>query len=265
MSKTVLITGASSGIGQVTANYLHQQGLTVVGTSRQPEGKQTDYEVIGLDVTDQQSVSNCVQEVIERHGKLDILINNAGFGMVGGLAETTIEELQQQFETNFFGVHRMVRACVPHFRKQGSGMIINMGSFGGRLAIPYQTHYSASKAALAFYSDGLRMELMREGLVVTCIEPGDTKTDFDAGRRWVEAYQPDPVAERAVEIMKTAESNGADPLNIAKLIAKLIRRGKAKPRYTTGIDAKLVNPLQRLLPYSMVERGLMLNYKIPRK
>jgi len=133
------------------------------------------------------------------------------------------------------------------------------------LAVPYQTLYSASKAAVAMYSDGLRMELMRENIVVSCIEPGDTRTGFDTRRREVSEYSAGEVPERAINIMRQAEANGADPLKIAKLIHKLVRKGKAKPRYTTGPDATIIGVLQRFIPFSLQERGLMINYKVPRK
>jgi short-subunit dehydrogenase len=165
MSKVILITGASSGIGQRTAQHLHDKGYTVYGTSRNTvEG--VEFNMLILDVTQDQSVKDCVQKVLEKEGRIDVLINNAGFGMVGGLAEATVEDVQAQFDTNLFGVHRMVQAVLNHFREKQGGMILNIGSFGGRLAVPYQGLYSASKAALAFYSDSLRMELMREGITV---------------------------------------------------------------------------------------------------
>jgi len=264
MNKVILLTGASSGIGKITAEYLTDLEYTVYGTSRKPE-QVDNYEMLKLDVTDEESVKHCVEQVIEAEGRLDVLINNAGFGMAGPIAAASIEDVKHQFDTNLFGVHRMVQATLPYLREQDKSMIINIGSFGGRLAIPYQALYSASKAAVAMYSDGLRMELMRENIVVTCIEPGDTSTGFDTGRIDVENYEEDPIAERALDIMRKAEHNGANPKGIAKTIGKLIKRGKAKPRYTTGPDATILGVVQRLLPFSLQERAIMINYKVPRK
>lgn len=266
MQKVILLTGGSKGIGRATASLLHKQGHIVFGTSRQPDDRY-DYPLLKLDVTEETSVRECVQEVIDSQGRIDVLINNAGFGMAGPLADATIEDMKWQFDTNIFGIHRMVRAVLPQMRTQDKGMIINIGSFGGRLAIPYQALYSASKAAVSMYSDGLRMELMRENIVVTCIEPGDTRSEFDTGRVDVSDYVPEnnEIAEQALEIMRKAEHNGTDPVKIAKTIAKIIRRGKAKPRYTTGLDATLLGVVQRFLPYTLQERAIMMNYKVPRK
>lgn len=265
MSKVILLTGGSKGIGRVTAKYLHEQGYTVYGTSRQPTDE-FDYPLLQLDVTDDESVQSCVEEIIQHESRIDVLINNAGFGMAGPLAEASIDDIQWQFDTNVFGVHRMVRAVLPQMRSQESAMIINIGSFGGRLAVPYQALYSASKAAVAMYSDGLRMELMRDNIVVTCIEPGDTSSDFDTGRVGVSGYDDDEeIAERALKIMREAEHNGTDPKKIAKTIGKIINRGKAKPRYTTGWDATILGVVQRFLPFSLQERAIMMNYKVPRK
>lgn len=264
MNKVILLTGASSGIGKVTADYLADQGYTVYGTSRNPDSVD-NYSMIKLDVTNEDSVQTCVEQVIEAEGRLDVLINNAGFGMAGSIADASIDDVKRQFDTNVFGVHRMVQAALPYLRELDTAMIINIGSFGGRLAIPYQALYSASKAAVAMYSDGLRMELMRENIVVTCVEPGDTSTEFDTGRVEVQNYDNDLVAERALDIMRKAEHNGADPKGIARTIAKLIKRGKAKPRYTTGPDAKALGVIQRFLPFTLQERAIMMNYKVPRK
>ncbi|MHA2501942.1 MAG: SDR family oxidoreductase [Candidatus Kariarchaeaceae archaeon] len=264
MGKVVLITGASSGIGQITAQYLHDQGHTVYGTSRSAHDN-FDYKMLILDVTSDDSASSCIDEVLKSEERIDVLVNNAGIGVVGDLAEASVEDIHAQFNTNLYGAHRMVQAVLPHFRENGGGMIINLGSFGGRLAVPYQSLYSASKAALAFYSDGLRMELMRESIVVSCIEPGDTRTPFDTRRKEVSNYSRSEVSERALDIMRHAEANGTDPSKIAKRISKLVNSGKAKPRYTTGIDAKIVGLLLRLVPFSIQERGIMMNYKIPRK
>lgn len=262
----ILLTGATGGIGQITAHYLSNKGYIVYGTSRR-EQNDTDlpYHMLKLDVTDEESVSECVTSLLQKEGKIDCLINGAGFAYCGALSETTVDQMKEQFETNFFGTHRIIRSVLPHMLGRQQGKIINIGSFGGRLGLPFQGLYSSSKAALAMYSDTLRMELKRKGIAVSLVEPGDIATDFHEGRKYVENYDKDPVAIRAIEIMHKSEQNGTNPLKVAKKIHKIIKAKRLKPRYTVGPDAFWVGLLQRLLPFSIAEQGIMINYKIPRK
>ncbi len=245
MNRVVLVTGASRGIGRAIAIELHNRGHTVYGTSRNPSDE--DWSMLKLDVTREGEPESAVNTVIDAEGRLDVLVNNAGNAVVGPLAEMDISDLRTQFDTNVFGAHRMVRAALPHLRDHDS-YIVNIGSFGGRLAIPYQVPYSMSKAALAMYSDGLRMELAKTPVRVSLIEPGDTKTDFHSGRIWASRSEE---AEAAVEIMRESESKGADPARIGNLVAKIIRKRKPRARYLTGSDSLLFAPLLRLFPPSV--------------
>src|SRR5258707_5758982 len=163
MSPTVLVTGASSGIGQATARLLTEQGFKVYGTSRKPDGN-----LIPLDVRSDDSVRACV----ERVGPIDVLVNNAGYSLMGAAEETSVDEAKAQLETNFFGVVRMVNAVLPAMRKAGFGKIINVGSLAGITAIPFGAFYTASKFALEGYSEALWHELRPFGIHVTLIEPG---------------------------------------------------------------------------------------------
>ncbi|MHA2089858.1 MAG: SDR family NAD(P)-dependent oxidoreductase [Candidatus Kariarchaeaceae archaeon] len=268
-NQVVLITGASKGIGKSTAEYLKNKGYTVYGTSRNPSKLSETYEfpMLELDVNIDTSVESCVEQILEKEGKIDILVNNAGFTVVGPLADTSIDDMKMHFETNFFGIHRMVRAVLPILQKQSSGKIISMGSFAGRFGNAFQSLYSASKSALAMYSDALRVELFTSGVKVSLVEPGDIKTDFDDGRILAQDFKPEEneVAQRALEIMKKGEMNGASPIKVAKMVHKIIKSKRPKPRYTVGFDAKFFGTLNRLLPYTLQERVNMMYYKIPRK
>lgn len=266
--KVVLITGASSGIGLATAKLLSEKGMKVYGTSREATNHNgLPFDMLTLDVNNPDSIDKCISQIIDKEKKIDVLVNNAGFGMVGPIEDSSLEDVKKQFDTNFFGVHRMISKVLPMMKKQGSGLIVNMGSFGGRLAIPYQSLYSASKAALAMYTDGLRMETYSSKINVCLIEPGDTQTEFDKGRILVKNFDPEKnaIAKHSIEIMKNAEHNGALADGVAKKVFKAIKAKNPKPRYTNGIDAKLVGLLLRLLPYSVQEYFLMMNYKVPRK
>ena len=180
--KVVLVTGASSGIGEATAERLAKAGYKVYGTSRQgtQAGKQS-FDMIALDVTSDESVVAAVREVMRLEGRIDLLVNNAGFSVApGGAEESSIEQTQSIFDTNFFGIVRMTRAVVPHMRSAGGGRIINIGSVLGFVPMPYGALYAATKHAIEGYSESLDHELRTRGIRVSVIEPAYTKTQFDA-------------------------------------------------------------------------------------
>ena len=212
-ARIALVTGASSGIGEATAERLAQAGYKVYGTSRRgaQAGKRT-FEMLPLDVTSNESVEAAVSEVMLRHGRIDLLVNNAGFGVApAGAEESSLDQARSIFETNFFGLVRMTRAVLPHMRRQGSGRIINIGSVLGFLPMPYGALYAATKHAVEGYSESLDHELRTRGIRVSVIEPAYTKTPFDAN-----FMQPDAkldeyrearagVIRRVNEVMATAE------------------------------------------------------------
>src|SRR5256886_6486934 len=180
--KTALVTGASSGIGEATAERLATAGYKVYGTSRRSaKASQRSFELLPLDVTSDESVEATVREVLRLEGRIDLLVNNAGFGVApAGAEESSIEQARSIFDTNFFGIVRMTRAVVPHMRFQGSGRIINIGSVLGFLPAPYMALYSATKHAIEGYSESLDDELRTRGIRVTVVDPAYTKTQFDA-------------------------------------------------------------------------------------
>src|ERR1700759_3251829 len=185
--QVVLVTGASSGIGLACATYLAGRGYRVYGTSRRAGTSQKgSVAMLVADVTNDLSVEQAVAAVLEREGRLDIVVNNAGMCLAGPAENTSIEAAKSQLEVNFFGAHRVCRAVLPIMRSQRAGYIVNIGSIGGLVAIPYQSMYSASKFALEGFSESLRMEVRPFGIRVVIIEPGDHKTAITENRRMAE-------------------------------------------------------------------------------
>ncbi|MGD1994460.1 MAG: SDR family oxidoreductase, partial [Anaerolineae bacterium] len=181
--EVVLITGASSGIGKACADHLVQQGYRVFGTSRrapfppQP-AKPGEPVMIRLDVDDEASVGQVVGHLHQSVGHIDVVVNNAGFGVAGAVEDTTLAEARAQMETNFFGVVRVCRAVLPRMRERGAGLIVNVSSLGGVIALPFQAFYSASKFAVEGFTEALRMEVKPFGVQVVLIQPGDLSTGF---------------------------------------------------------------------------------------
>jgi NAD(P)-dependent dehydrogenase (short-subunit alcohol dehydrogenase family) len=266
--RVVLVTGVSSGIGLACATHLAGRGFRVYGTSRRPAARGADpgnVTILAADVTDDRSVKDAVATVLDREGRLDIVVNNAGMGIAGPVENTSIEQAKGQFEVNFFGALRVCRAVLPVMRKQRSGYIINIGSIGGLLAIPYQSMYSASKFALEGLSEALRMEVRPFGIRVVIIEPGDHKTALTENRQFTEisgaakAYSPSFEAA----LVKTAhdEQSGPPPEQIARLLYRIVNRRHPRMRYIIGpAPQRGAVWLKRLLPYSVLEYSLRAYY-----
>jgi NAD(P)-dependent dehydrogenase (short-subunit alcohol dehydrogenase family) len=213
----VLVTGASSGIGKACAERLFARGCRVYGTSRQApralaQVRTSDLapmlRMIPLDVTSDASVDAAVGVVVACEGRIDAVVNNAGFGVAGAAELTTIEEAREQFETNFFGTVRVCRAVLPVMRQQGSGRILNVSSIAGRIGIPFQAFYSASKFAIEGFSEALRMEVAPFGVKVVLIEPGDFRTGFTAARRLARGASGQPDAAPKGDGLRTDGSAG---------------------------------------------------------
>jgi short-subunit dehydrogenase len=263
----ILITGATGGIGSVTAELLYSKGYKVYGTTRNlNSAPKTIFELVELDVTKDDSVSTCINHIISKEGKIDILINNAGYSLCGSVTYLSTQDFQTQFETNFFGVHRMVSSVLPGMQERGEGKIINLGTLGGRAGMPYQAPYSSTKAALAIYTDTIRMELKKDGIKVSLVEPGDIKTDFQSGRTFAKGYENDKIAQQLVNLYHENEMKGIPPKKVAKKIHKIIKKKNPKPRYPVGfLQTFLVAFLFRLLPISVQVWGLMWYFKMPKK
>src|ERR1700733_9888901 len=203
-SRVVLVTGTSSGFGRAIAAALARDGHRVFASTRGSDAAVPGAPHVTLDVTDAASVADCVAAVMNA-GRIDVLINNAGLGIAGAIEDTSDDEAHAQFDANFFGMHRMCRAVLPHMRQQGGGFIINMSSLAGQIAIPFQGFYSASKFAIEGYTEALRMEVRSFGVRVSMIEPGDFATAFTMNRRMTGGHAPESpyyrLCESAVERM----------------------------------------------------------------
>lgn len=258
--KIALVTGASSGIGEATAQRLATAGYKVYGTSRRgAQAGNRPFEMLALDVTSDESVAAAVSEVIRRDGRIDLLVNNAGFGVApAGAEESSIEQARSIFETNFFGLIRMTRAVLPQMRRQGSGRIINIGSVLGFLPMPYGALYAATKHAVEGYSESLDHELRTRGIRVSIIEPAYTKTPFDAN-----FIEPDVkldeyrearagVSRRVNEVTATAES----PDVVAETVLKAAKAAHPKIRYAAGKLANRLRFLRRFAPTGLVDAGI---------
>lgn len=255
-----LVTGASSGIGQATAQRLADAGYTVFGTSRRAAltGPRS-FEMLTLDVTSDESVAAVVNEVIRQAGRIDLLVNNAGFGVApAGAEESSIEQARSIFDTNFFGVVRMTRAVVPHMRHQRSGRIVNIGSVLGFVPMPFGALYAATKHAIEGYSESLDHELRTWGIRVSVIEPAYTKTPFDANflepDAKLDAYREARavVSNRVNEVMATA----TEPRVVAEVVLKAAVAARPKLRYPAGALASRLQLLRRFAPAGIVDVAL---------
>ncbi|MEQ1567818.1 MAG: oxidoreductase [Myxococcota bacterium] len=259
--KIAIVTGASSGIGQVTAELLASAGYRVYGTSRRgaSPADQRPFRTIALDVTSDASVHTAVTEVLGAEGRIDLLVNNAGVGVAPGAAEeSSLEQARSIFETNFFGLVRMTRAVVPQMRAQGAGRIINVGSVLGFLPMPYGALYSATKHAVEGYSESLDHELRTRGIRVSVIEPAYTKTPFDANM-----LEPDAKLDvyrgargSLAETLKRVMSGADDPRVVAEVVLRAASAAQPEVRYTAGGLARRLRLLRRFAPHSWLDGGI---------
>jgi NAD(P)-dependent dehydrogenase (short-subunit alcohol dehydrogenase family) len=261
----VLVTGASSGIGQCCASLLARKGYRVYGASRSAVSANDGVVPLRMDVTLDDSVRAGCDSLLEREGRLDVLINGAGMGIAGALEDTSPEEAREQFEVNLFGVLRVCRAALPIMRQQGAGYIVNIGSIGGVIAIPYQGVYSASKFALEGLTECLRMEVKGFGIRVVLIEPGDHRTGFTKNRRCTAGSSENQVYRaafgRAIQRMAEDEQAGPAPDRVAQLVYDVIQMRNPRLRYTTGPSAqRWAVWLKRFAPNALVARIITAYY-----
>jgi NAD(P)-dependent dehydrogenase (short-subunit alcohol dehydrogenase family) len=293
--EVVLITGASSGFGKSIGRYLAGKGYRVFGTSRRasydrPESGNSsgndsgnypgmksgnesghkdfaDFSMIPMDVTDAASIAAGVDHVLAKAGRIDVAINNAGFTLSGAVEEVSIEEAMAQFDTNFFGVWRVCQAVLPHMREQGGGCIINIGSLGGQIGLPFQSAYSASKFALEGLTEALRVEIRPFGIRVVLIAPGDFHTNFPKNRvLGADCGEHSAYFNRCKSTLARMESdeiNGLPPNDIAPFVEKIMRHPNPAVRYTVGkIDQRLAVFIKKLVPSRLFEKGLMQYYRM---
>ena len=251
MEKVALVTGSSSGIGYETSLALAREGYFTYATMRDlkketvikkiAEEENLPLKVIELDVDNDDSVQNAVKTIIEEKQRIDVLVNNAGWGIWGTAEDVSIEEFRAQFETNFFSVVRMIQKVAPIMRKQGTGDIVNISSIAGRIGFPVSTAYISSKFAIEGLSESLRYELGPFGIDVIIIEPGVIKTNFfdsmKTAKKADDAYKE--ITEKVISGVKMMAEMGTPPKEVANVIIKSLKEEKPLPRYVVGNDAAM--------------------------
>jgi len=268
LKKTILITGISSGFGKETARLLAENGHKVYGTVRKNPISDMPVHYLTMDLTDPGSIITAISEVINREGRIDVLINNAGMHTGGPVETSPVENIRLQMETNFIGLVQITREVLPYMRNQGGGTIINFSSIGGLMGLPFQAYYSACKFAVEGFSEALRMEVNRFNIKVIVINPGDFHTSNSANRRNYLAAtgNEDPYCEnynRALAIIEKDEANGWPPEVIAKKIVKIINTRSPRQRYIIGsFEQKLAVWIKPILPGRLFRIILQDHYKI---
>ena len=253
--KIAVLTGGTSGIGMQTALALKNAGYTVYELSRRAQGVEGLNHLVA-DVTDEAAVKKAVDEIGAREGKIDVLVNNAGFGISGAVEFTKTEDAKRLFDTNFFGMVNMNRAVVPVMREAGQGRIVNISSVAGQIPIPFQTYYSAAKAATNSYTMALANELRPYGVTVCAVQPGDIKTGFTKARE--KTVDGDDVyggrIGRSVSRMEHDEQTGMDPAVAGKFIANVAMKKKVSPIYTIGASYSFLTFLTRLMSWKTMNK-----------
>ena len=267
MSKVVLITGGSSGIGKSIGEFLSEKGFVVYGTSRSPERyKDSRIKLVALDVANVETIENAIKTVVDAEGQLDVLINNAGAGITGPIEEIPNAEIKRNFETNLFGPINVIKSVLPQMRQQNSGLIINITSIAGYMGLPYRGVYSASKGALELITEAFRMEIKGFNIHMTNVAPGDFATNIAAGRYHSPIIEGSPYENTYGAVLKAIDEDvdsGGDPIMVAHMIHKIINTPNPKIHYKVGaFMQKFSIVLKRILPDKVYERLLLNHYKL---
>ncbi len=269
--KTVLITGASRGIGLETALYFQEHGWKVIATMRDPEKRKTLLhekglvDLVHLDVTDGKSIQAAVKHVVDKYGHLNVLVNNAGYALHGPFETLSAGKIEKQFETNLFGLMAVTREILPVFRSQRKGTIVNVASMGGRTAFPLYSVYNSTKFAVEGFTESLQYELRPLNILVRLIEPGVIKTDFYGSsldqneQHEMQAVYGDLVRRAGKNEARRVESQGIEPSEVAKTIYQAATSTGRRLRYVVGNDARLVAFMRWLLPHSLFSRLIEIN------
>jgi NAD(P)-dependent dehydrogenase (short-subunit alcohol dehydrogenase family) len=264
-NRVALVTGVSSGIGQETAQLLVEHGVRVFGTvrDRQPPKAIAGVELVRMDVANESSVAIGVQSVLKQAGEIDLLVNNAGYALAGGLEETSIQEAQEQFDTNFFGTLRVTQAVLPSMRRQGYGRIANISSMNGLLPAPYRGIYAASKHALEGYTETLDHEVRQFGIRAVLIEPVFTKTDISRNEkstvRTLDAYADQ--RERVEEVIQQSTAHGDEPRAVAEVIYRALTAASPRLHYPVG-EGIMLTRFRRFVPPRLFDRVLRRRYQL---
>ena len=265
--KTILITGASSGLGKAIGEYLFRKGHNVFGTSRNPDSVlNSPFPLLALDLNKPETIAHCVAKVMEIAGRIDVLVNNAGVGIMGPIEEIPTDELRRHFETNLFGPIEVMKAVIPHMRGLGGGHIINITSIAGYQGLPFRAAYSASKGALELVGEAIRMEVKPFGIEVSNLAPGEFATDI-ASRRYYTKLSPASayatVYGRTLELIDEQVNAGDDPVIVAYAVEKIMNTPRPDIHYKVGpLLSKFSIVLKRILPDKMYEKMVMKHYKL---
>ncbi|MCX6304344.1 MAG: SDR family NAD(P)-dependent oxidoreductase [Bacteroidetes bacterium] len=263
--KTVLVTGATSGIGLVIASHLHENGFRVYGTSRTPEKhcKALPFEILELEVTSLVSIQHCIDTCLAKAGKIDILVNNAGIAVCGSAEETSLEQAYKQVETNFWGTVKMTRAILPAMRRQRSGRIITIGSLAGIIGVPYQSYYSASKHALEGFFKSLRIEVRPFNIGISLIEPGFFKTNlhnvFEYAAPAIADY--DRFRKHALHVFSSSIEHADTPESVARIVVKIVNSQNPGFSYRAGKNSWIA-PLLQFACYKLYESGVRGKFRL---
>ena len=252
--QVIVVTGASSGIGNAIATFFAEKGFVVYGLSRRTF---QDDKIISLscDVTSKDQAKETLANIFNKEGRIDLLVNNAGFGISGSVENQQMEDIKKMYDVNFFGVVNMTQEVLPYMRKQGFGKIISTGSVAGNIPIPFQSFYSATKASLDIWTKALRMEVQPFGVQVGAVIVGDTKTGFTSQRQKEQKDLESDYKEvvmRSVAKMEHDEQNGKHPETVAKVVFKMFSRKKMPATKAVGILYKTLLFLQKILPQSFM-------------
>ncbi|KPU28377.1 hypothetical protein TR13x_01590 [Caloranaerobacter sp. TR13] len=262
--KVALVVGASSGMGKACAEYLKNHGYIVYGTSRKAtfpdllsEKREGTIQMIPLDVTQEKSIIKAIDYILKNEGQINILLNCAGYALGGAVEDISNDEAHEIFDTNFFGMMSVIRHVLPIMRKQNKGLIVNISSVAGFIALPFQSMYSATKYAVEAMTECLRMEVKPFGIKVSMIDPGDIRTNFTSSRKTAKAALINPAYKerhkKAVETMIKDELNGPGPEIVVNAFAKILNSKNPPIRVVVGIKYKCVALLKRILPAKVVE------------
>ena len=265
-SPVAIVTGATAGIGLATANLLKKEGHTVYGTSRRPQSEsENGIAMLACDVTRDESVSSVIKEVLRRSGRIDLLVNNAGFGLIAGAEESSIEQAKSVFDVNVFGVMRMTNHVLPIMRRQGNGRVINISSVVGFLPAPYYAIYGATKHAIEGYSQTLDHEVRGFGIRVISIEPAFTRTSFESNL--VAPDQPLAIYESArramIDTSRQQVEKGDEPEIVAQVVLTAAKAAKPRLRYPAGPAARQLDFMRKLVPEGIFNIILRKQFKLP--
>ena len=252
MEKVAIVTGSSSGIGYETSLALARDGFYTFATVRNPKKAEKilqiakkenlNIEIIELDVDDEKSISTTIEKIISKKQRIDVLVNNAGWGLFGSVEDVSMKDFRAQFETNFFGIISIIQKVAPVMRKQGSGVIVNVSSVAGRIGFPGSPAYISSKFALEGLSESLRYELGQFGVKIIIIEPGVIKTNFFSSMKIAEPKPDSPykeITEKVIMGIKMMAELGTPPSEVATTILNAIKEENPRPRYIVGNDAQM--------------------------